>query len=219
MTVTNADPKTKVDNPRGGISVVLVGIDFSDLSLEAMGAGQDVATKAAGELHLVHVLPLPTADGLVATRATRELRYAEMAGEIQVKLQGLASRVTQPIRRLSLHVRVGKPDVEIAQLAIDIGADLVVVGAHGSSGIARLVLVSVSQSLVAHAPCPVLAYRSKAASPWADIEPPCADCLAVQRETKRQRLWCDRHQAHHPRAHTYSEVPDTFGVGSMTFRE
>jgi nucleotide-binding universal stress UspA family protein len=218
MTVTNADAKTKADVRSRDIGIVLAGVDFSDLSIEALGAGQGLAAKAAGELHLVHVLPLPTADGLVATRATRELRYAELAGEMQVKLQGLVANVTRPIRRVSLHVRVGKPDLEIAQLAADIAADLIVVGAHGSSGITRLVLGSVSQSLVAHAPCPVLAYRSKSGQPWPDIEPPCADCLAMQRETGRQRLWCDRHQAHHPRAHTYSEVPETFGMGSQTFR-
>jgi nucleotide-binding universal stress UspA family protein len=212
MTVTNANP------PIGGIAVVLAGIDFSDLSIEALGLAQELAANAAGELHLVHVLPLSPADGLVATRASRELRYAELAAETQTELEGLVAKVSPPIRRVSLHVRIGQPDLEIAQLASSIGADLIVVGAHGSTGIARLVLGSTSESLVARAPCPVLAYRSKSAPAWPEIEPPCPDCLAVQGETHRQKLWCSRHEAHHPRAHTYSEIPPAFGMGSQTFR-
>jgi hypothetical protein len=64
----------------------------------------------------------------------------------------------------------------------------------------------------------VLAYRSKTTPAWQEIEPPCPDCIAVRHETHRQKLWCARHEAHHPRAHTYSEVPETFGMGSQTFR-
>jgi hypothetical protein len=118
-----------------------------------------------------------------------------------------------------LHSRVGRADVEIAQLAQDIGADLLVIGAGGSSAIERLLLGSVAESLVRQAPCPVLGYRPKSVPIWDRIAPPCADCLAVQRATRRSRLWCERHSEHHPRAHTYSEIPQTYGIGSQTFRE
>jgi len=212
MTITNGNGKS------AGIAVVLAGVDFSTLSIEAFAVAQDVAAKAGGELHLVHVLPLPAADSFVASRATRELRYAEMASEVQNRLQQLVAHAPAGIKRISLHVRVGSADAEIAQLASDIGADLIVVGTQGLTGIARMVLGSVSESLVRRAPCPVLAYRSKAAPAWPQIEPPCPDCLATQRETQRRQLWCERHAQHHPRAHTYSEFPPSFGIGSMTFR-
>jgi nucleotide-binding universal stress UspA family protein len=212
MTLSNANPRS------GGVSVVLVGIDFSELSRDALGVGQSIAANAAGELHLVHVLPLPAADSVVATRSTRELRYAELANEVQAKLEELVAAPAANIRRISLHVRVGKPDVEIAQLASDLGADIIVVGSHGLTGIARLVLGSVSESLVRRAPCPVLAYRPKAAPAWPEIEPPCAECVAVQKETNRAKLWCERHATHHPRAHTYSEIPPSFAMGSQSFR-
>lgn len=212
MTINNGNGKS------AGIAVVLVGVDFSALSLEAFAVGQDVAAKAGGELHLVHVLPLPAADPFVASRGTRELRFAEMASDVQSRMQQLVARAPEGVQRISLHVRVGSPDAEIAQLASDIGADLIVVGTQGLTGIARLVLGSVSESLVRRAPCPVLAYRSKAAPAWPEIEPPCPDCLTMQRETQRRQLWCERHTQHHPRAHTYTETPPTFGMGSMTFR-
>src|SRR5262252_1573314 len=92
MTITNGNGKS------AGIAVVLAGVDFSALSLEAFGVAQDVAAKAGGELHLVHVLPLPAADAFVASRATRELRYAEMASDVQNRLEQLVARAT-PSRR------------------------------------------------------------------------------------------------------------------------
>src|SRR5215831_10418904 len=95
MTMSHASSRTS------GIAVVLAGIDFSDLSLEALNLARGLAADAAGELHLVHVLPLPPTDALVATRASRELRYAELAGEIQTKLEGLVDTVPPPIRRIS----------------------------------------------------------------------------------------------------------------------
>jgi hypothetical protein len=76
----------------------------------------------------------------------------------------------------------------------------------------------VAESLVRHTRCPVLTYRSRSTAAWEQIVPPCVDCLAVQRSTGRTRLWCDRHAQHHPRAHTYSENPSSYGLGSQTFR-
>jgi len=64
----------------------------------------------------------------------------------------------------------------------------------------------------------VLAFRPKVSSAWDKIEPPCPDCLQVQATTNRATLWCDRHSQHHSRAHTYSELPESYGIGAQTFR-
>jgi hypothetical protein len=120
--------------------------------------------------------------------------------------------------RIVGHLRAGSPAVEIAQLASDLGADLVVVGTHGETGFAGLALGSVAEALVRHAPCPVLTFRPKVSTTWGKIEPPCPDCQKVQRATQRTQLWCERHSKHHPRAHTYSELPASYGIGSQTFR-
>jgi hypothetical protein len=115
-------------------------------------------------------------------------------------------------------VRSGEADREIVQVASDVSADLIVVGTHGRTGIERLIVGSVAERVLRFAPCPVLAVRPKALPAWPAIEPPCPDCVKVQRETSGAKLWCERHSEHHPRGHSYREYPASFGVGSMSFR-
>jgi hypothetical protein len=80
-----------------------------------------------------------------------------------------------------------------------------------------MALGSVAEQVVRHAGCPVLVVRLKDYHARAElgIEPPCGDCIAVQDQTHRAKLWCERHSAHHGRLHY--ELP-TFAVGSMNFR-
>ena len=206
-----------VDYGTDSKSVVLVGIDFSPQAGDVLKAAL-ATVREESELHLVHVLPLPPGETLGASRADRELRFVTQMDEARQLLDRMAIDVPSSVKRLAAHIRVGSPDVEIAQLANDLGAELIVVGTHGRKGLDRLVLGSVAESLVRHAPCAVLTWRAKPAPIWSLIAPPCPACVAVQKETNRTKLWCERHSERHGRAHTYYEVPDSFGVGSQTFR-
>ncbi len=199
-------------------SIVLVGIDFSAYANEVLQAAEGAATSTGSELHLVHVLPLAPGEGLSGSRADREIRFAEQLDQTRQALDRLAAGATNGARRVAGHIRVGSPDVEIAQVASDIGADLIVVGTHGNRGLDRLLLGSVAESLVRNAPCPVLIWRPKSVPIWNQIEPPCPDCLEVQRQTGRSKLWCERHSQRHGRPHTYYEVPEAYGIGAQTFR-
>jgi nucleotide-binding universal stress UspA family protein len=199
-------------------SVVLVGLDFSDSSSEVLRTATALARTAGSELHLVHVLPDPATDMLGISRGDRGLGAAERLETTRKTLDELASEVVGPVKRLVGHIRVGKPDLEIAQLASDLRADLIVVGTHGYRGLDRLLLGSVAESLVRHAPCPVLTYRPKVTPIWEQIAPPCPDCVKTQEETHRAKLWCERHSERHPKAHTYSELPESYGIGAQTFR-
>jgi nucleotide-binding universal stress UspA family protein len=210
---------TTETNAQGGKPIVLVGIDFSPSSRETLRTAADIARSGQGELHLVYVAANPVSLSTAILSADRPLERASEADAEHARLERLASEVAREIPRVVLHTRVGSADVEIAQLALEIGADLLVVGAGGAKRLERALLGSVADSLVRNAPCPVLAYRARSGHPWDRIEPPCADCVAVQRSTGRARLWCDRHAQHHPRAHTYRETPASYGVGSQTFRD
>jgi nucleotide-binding universal stress UspA family protein len=198
--------------------VVLVAIDFSPLAEEVLETAANLARNARGELHLVHVTAEAPSRSTAILSADRPLERASEADADHVRLERLAKQVGASIPRIVLHTRIGRADLEIAQLAQDIGADLLVVGAGGASRLERLLLGSVAESLVRNAPCPVLAYRPKSVAAWERIQPACPDCIAIQRATQRARLWCDRHEQHHPRAHSYSEIPSTYGMGSQTFR-
>jgi len=199
-------------------SVVLVGIDLSPPSHEILQAAVAIAARTPTELHMVHVMPLASGEALGASRADRDLGYASQIEQARAELDRFAMEVPDSVRHIAGHLRVGSPDVEIAQLASDIGADMIVVGTHGRKGWDRLLLGSVAESLVRHAPCPVLTWRPKAVPAWNQIAPPCAECVAKQKETGRANLWCETHAQRHARAHTYYEVPPSYGLGAQTFR-
>jgi len=188
---------TFMDSDFDGRSVILVAIDFSETSLRALKVSREIANNQRGaELHLAHVLaPIRGRLGFVqASNDTLEAMVAiERASE---ELEKLCAEAESGIEaRVLGHVRVGEPAREIVQLASDIAADLVVVGTHGRTGIERALIGSVAEEVVRRAPSPVLTVKPKELAPWAQIEPPCSDCLEVQRKSQGETLYCERHQS------------------------
>ncbi|HMI84298.1 MAG TPA: universal stress protein [Polyangiaceae bacterium] len=193
-------------------SVILVALDLSPVSEAVMRAAVNVTAARSTELHLLHVLRSPAAEPVATLHVATDVEKAK------AELTQLARDLPRTVKRVVIHLRVGTAEVEIAQLASDLGADLIVVGTHGYKGIDRVLLGSVAEGLIRNAPCPVFTYRPKTVRLWERIEPPCPDCLAVRQVTGRATLWCERHSQHHPRAHTYSEIPPSYGMGAQTFR-
>ena len=196
-------------------SVVVAAVDLVSGFEDVLEAASKWASKTEGELHVVHVFPRDVAGSLQGEDA---LRFSNLTDDVRAKLERLCANLPAAIKRIVFHIRVGSADVEIAQLASDVSADLVVVGTRHHTGLERLLLGSVGASLIRNAPCPVLVCRPKSTPQWEQILPPCADCRAVQQSTGRKTLWCERHAQHHPRPHTYSELPASFGIGAQTFR-
>jgi nucleotide-binding universal stress UspA family protein len=200
-------------------TVYLVAIDETPSSVMVldMACGLGGALAGAAELHIVHVVASPTAtvDLVMAPVVPQEL---EASGRkiLERAKEHAASRFRG---KIALHLLVGVQWREITQLASDLSADLVFVGTAGRTGIARVLLGSVAEQVVRHAGCPVLVIRPKDhhVSAEVGIEPPCVDCLAVQAETQRAKLWCERHSTHHPHGHLHYETPETFAVGSMNY--
>src|SRR5262245_28629246 len=120
--------------------VVLVGIDFSPLSSEILRSAADMAKASHAELHVVHVSAHAPSESTAVLSADRPLELASEADAAHARLERLAKEAAVSAPRIVLHVRVGRADVEIAQLAHDVGADLLVVGAGGASRFERLVL-------------------------------------------------------------------------------
>lgn len=149
------------DAADGGFHRILVATDFS----EASERGFDLALALAADgaaVELVHFWQLPAlsrahaADEVDATlaeiRAGMEQHGAERGAE------ALATRDTNRAQvRYSL--REGDARDGIVDLARIAGCDLVVVGSHGRRGLRRLLLGSVAESTVRHAPCSVLVAR------------------------------------------------------------
>jgi len=202
---------------------IVVGIDYSDVSRLALREALQIASGRAGsEVHVIHV---ESATELVTGPGTSELAKPDTeAGSdqpgFQESLQRLHRQVTSlvtefeesrmalgsaPISRVVSHVRANAPSREIVQLASDLEADLVVVGTHGRTAIARFFMGSVAHAVVTLAPCPVLVVRPKHASAVPVIEPPCPECIETRRASGGSELWCARHRAMSNRRHTYHQ--------------
>ena len=57
---------------------------------------------------------------------------------------------------------MGDPATEIVRIAEEEQAELIVLGTHGRTGLSRILMGSVAEAVVRHAPCPVLIYREDA---------------------------------------------------------
>jgi nucleotide-binding universal stress UspA family protein len=179
---------------------VVVGNDFSPASGYAFDQAARVARRIPGsDLHVVHVVEGESSDegskklaGLL--RSYLEDKVKALGG---LELQGVA-----------IHVRTGHAAREIAQLAKDVGADLIVVGTKKGPHLKQLFVGSTAERLLLAAPCPVFVAgpspveRDDAHDPA--ILPPCPDCVKTRRESAGEHWWCGRHAEHHIHAHSYS---------------
>lgn len=73
----------------------------------------------------------------------------------------ISEMITNKNVRISTETLFGSPESRIVETAEEINADLIIVGSHGYNRWERLLLGSVSDSVVHHAPCSVLVVRSK----------------------------------------------------------
>jgi nucleotide-binding universal stress UspA family protein len=182
-------------NPR---FVVLAAVDGSPLEREVVRVGANFARSAmGGELHLVQVVEdLPPPVALVPAPLGLGVTTAEVVATARRRLDHVAADArTQFAGRIVEHLAAGSAWKQILQIALDVQADVLLVGTHGRTGIKRMLLGSVAEAVVRRASCPVITVRAKDYHAFvpAEIEPACSDCLRAQHETNGARLWCDAH--------------------------
>jgi nucleotide-binding universal stress UspA family protein len=140
---------------------VLHPTDFSAASSGAFKRAVDFAKTSGAELLLVHVLPwvVPMmTDGYVSPKVYEDLETAARA-DGQKRLDRLVHRAREGGARVKGLLLEGMPHERIAQAARAKKADMVVIGTHGRTGFAKLVLGSVASRVLAISPCPVLTVR------------------------------------------------------------
>ena len=115
------------------------------------------------ELHAVYVIAI--AKNLHDARKLDELSEsidrARQALHTQVILACSQEASAAFHQAVTLHVRLGVPAEAIHHMAVDLEADMIVVGTHGRSGVKRLVLGSVAEALVRMACAPVVIAHPK----------------------------------------------------------
>ena len=137
---------------------ILVATDGSREAALAVTTAADLAKSTDSELHVVHVgeMPLvyhPERHAYGAEYEEHE-RKAQQLLEAQVKrIKGAGATVAHS------HLRMGRADEEIVELAQSMGAGMIVMGSRGQGRIRRALMGSVSESVVRHAHCPTTIVR------------------------------------------------------------
>jgi len=178
--------------------VVLAAVDHFALERDVVRVGANFArAMAGGELHLVHVVEdLPPPIALVPAPVGLGVTTAEIVAAARKRLDEVTSEARAHFSgRIFEHLAAGRAWKQILQAALDLQADVIVVGTHGRTGVKRMLLGSVAEAVVRRASCPVIVVRAKDYHAFVppEIEQACADCQRTQRDTGGARLWCEAH--------------------------
>jgi nucleotide-binding universal stress UspA family protein len=138
---------------------ILHPTDFSRASGAAFQWAMGMAKTNHAELVLIHVMS-PAALYYVSPQTYAGIEAAARAAG-QKLLNALAGKAKKAGVRCKTLLLDGIPHERIVRAARSTRADLVVIGTHGRSGFAKVMLGSVASRVVASATCPVLTVRGK----------------------------------------------------------
>jgi nucleotide-binding universal stress UspA family protein len=162
----------------GRFTHILVPTDFNPASDAALAYAKELALKYEARLTLLHVVTDPVATGAWAPdvyvpasaemgervlRATRERLKAALTPEERARFA------------VRIEVWIGVPAQIIEDIAREQKVDLIVMGTHGRRGLSHMVLGSVAERVVRHAPCPVLTTHAEIL-PEVQSEPAALPC-------------------------------------------
>jgi nucleotide-binding universal stress UspA family protein len=150
---------------------VVVAYDFSLHGQAVLERAVSLVSRAPFHvLHFITVIDSHSGVELVPPGKDKiDYIYVDRVREKMLEQIGLALREC-PVAadvHFFVHARIGKPAIEILSLAKEVGADLVLIGTHGLTGLERLVLGSVAERVVREAGCAVMVVRPKV---YPDVE-------------------------------------------------
>jgi nucleotide-binding universal stress UspA family protein len=152
-------------SPRGP---VVGATDFSDPSLPALHVAASEARRRGASLHLLHAFDVDLFSAGASHAPAAALPY--LAGKSAIAMEGLdglralaENRLRQTLAETGVAGEVavvsGHAVDVVVHYAESVGAELIVVGTHGRSGLKRLTLGSTAASVIGFAPCSVLVVR------------------------------------------------------------
>ena len=139
---------------------ILVPTDLGETAEEALAYACELAQTFGAKIHLLNVIGVPALGVPELGVALTSSVIDSIVRDNQAALDKLAAscRARVPIGEVLL--RTGDARDVINQTAIDLHADLIVMGTHGRRGVSRALLGSVTETVVRTAPCPVLTVRA-----------------------------------------------------------
>ena len=142
---------------------ILVAVDFSPASVEALRRAVQIGEKFDSFLLLLHVVHDPAdMPGFYAAKKAGKKVLRNMEQSAQQMMDEFVARHLKGYGKHEGRVVPGRPAVQIVKVAEKEKVDLVAIGNRGRGGLERLMLGSVADKVIRTAPCPVLTVRGTA---------------------------------------------------------
>jgi len=143
------------------IKSVLCPVDFSDSSEHALTYAIALTQSYDATLKLLHVVqpPLMSVPGDPMVPEFSSDVMQDIAAASQRRLDEIAAKAREQVSDVEAEIATGSPFVEIITFAKDQDVDLIVIGTHGRTGLAHVMIGSVAEKVVRKAPCPVLTVK------------------------------------------------------------
>lgn len=139
---------------------IIAAIDFSNASSGVTSAATEMAKAFGAELHLLHVIepePTYTAYGFSPEEFPAiHSFHEETRTRAQKTLDDVAAEISSNGITPTTHLADGSPLLELEAKIKELGADLVILGSHGHSVVAALILGSVAEGMVRKSIVPTL---------------------------------------------------------------
>ena len=142
------------------IKKILVPIDFSDYSKNALKYAAQFAKQFSAKIYLIYVVepmiyPADFSMGQVAIPSTD----IDLHSRAEEELKKLSKDIVNGGSKVEVLIKTGKPFVEIIESAAANDIDLIIIATHGHTGVEHLLFGSTAEKVVRKAPCPVLTLR------------------------------------------------------------
>ncbi len=138
---------------------ILVPVDFSPHSKEALDTAVQLAHLFGSTIHLLHCYHIQTAGvspyGIVLPSGY----YSDIRDAAEKRLNDWYDMVSKEGLKVESHLSADTPSLAINLAAEDLDADMIVMGTRGLSGLKHAMLGSVAERVVRLAPCPVLTVK------------------------------------------------------------
>ena len=144
------------------IKKILCPTDFSENSEHALKYALTLATLSQAELQLFHVVePImyPQSTEFFEPVLDEVELMMKMEAAFQKQLEDQVAALKQEYPKTSGKLVTGNTFLEIIRVARDEDMDMIVMGTHGRTGLAHVLIGSVAERVVREAPCPVLTVK------------------------------------------------------------
>jgi nucleotide-binding universal stress UspA family protein len=142
------------------INKILVPIDFSDYSKNALKYAADFALNFKAKIYLIYVIePIIYPADFSIGQVTIPTPDVDMHSRAQTELDALAKTFIESSVDVETIIKSGKPFVEIVETATEKDVDLIIIATHGHTGVEHLIFGSTAARVIKKAPCPVLSLR------------------------------------------------------------